>query len=129
MGRPFLTFAHRIKRVAKTAFQKLGAPVQKLLLKFAGRKSRNGNVQLDWVKLTKFRRAWKWLVHAGDITKEGTQVIPLFYNSRRAQRNVSRYGQSYAPRRRTAAQDWFLGVNREFRRQLLTYGSFGAEVF
>ena len=76
-GRPFLTFAHRIKRVVKAAFKKVNSEVKKVMLTLAGRKNTNSD-QIDWVKLTRHKRAWKWLVNAGDAKKKGCQCIATF---------------------------------------------------
>ena len=90
VGRPFLTFAHRIKRVVKAAFKKVHPSVKPLMLILTQQKGRNENVQLDWVKLTKHKRAWKWLVNAGDAKKKGCQSIPTLWTFyRKAVQNLS----------------------------------------
>ena len=76
-GRPFLTFAHRVKRVVKAALKKVNSKVKKVMLTLAGRKNTNRD-QIDWVKLTRHKRAWKWLVNAGDAQKKGCQCIATF---------------------------------------------------
>ena len=75
VGRPFLTFADRIKRVVKDAFKKVHPTAKNLMLILAGQKSRNGDIQLNWVQLPRHKRAWKWLVHAGDSNKKGCQSL------------------------------------------------------
>ena len=76
-GRPFLTFAHRVKRVVKAALKKVNSKVKKVMLTLAGRKNTNRD-QIDWVELTRHKRAWKWLVNAGDAKKKGCQCIATF---------------------------------------------------